>query len=184
MPLIEPTWRTVQRYAETDAIKQATPELLDQYTAVDPDRTVIADADHELTARELMSAVSREQDRLRAAGVGRGDVVCTQLPNWWEAIAFAHAAWGMGAVLCPVPVNYRTAEISAILAAVPVAAYIGPQRFRSANYGPMVTDAADRAGIAVPWLPVVHGHVTDTELAESSDQPELVADLDLSLIHI
>ena len=178
MPLLEPTWRTVQRYAETDAIMQATPELLDQYTAVDPGRTVIADADYELTARELMSAVSREQDRLRAAGVGRGDVVCTQLPNWWEAIAFAHAAWGMGAVLCPVPVNYRTAEISAILAAVPVAAYISPQRFRSANYGPMVTDAADRAGIAVPWLPVVHGHVTDIELAESSHQPELVADLD------
>jgi cyclohexanecarboxylate-CoA ligase len=178
MPLLERTWRTDERYADADAITLATPELLSRYTAANPDRLVVADADYELTARELMSAVGREQGRLRAAGVRRGDVVCAQLPNWWEAVAVAHAAWGMGAVLCPVPVSYRTAEIAAILAAVPVTAYLSPERFRSAHYGPLVTEAARRAGVAVPWLPVVHGSAAEIERARRSTQPELTADLD------
>jgi non-ribosomal peptide synthetase component E (peptide arylation enzyme) len=52
----------------------------------------IVDGDYQLTVRgltvqDLIAAVTWQQRQLRAAGVRRSDVVCTQLPNWWELIA-------------------------------------------------------------------------------------------------
>lgn len=177
MPIV-PTWRSPQQFPETAAITAATPELLRRYAAENPRLAAVADAEYKVSARELILAVAAEQQRLRTAGVGRGDVVCAQLPNWWESVAVAHAVWGMGAVLCPVPVNFRTAEIATILAAVPAAAYFAPVRYRSADYEPMVTEAMSRSGAAVPWLAISHGPVTAASALLPHDEPELAADLD------
>jgi len=104
------TWHSPLRFPEAEAIAEPTPVLLRRIVAGDPGRVQVIDGEQALTGAALMSAVAASQARLRAAGVGRGDVVCVQLPNWWEAVSFAHAVWGMGGVLCPVPVNYRAAE--------------------------------------------------------------------------
>lgn len=175
MPLA-PTWRSPQPFPEADAIIQATPELLQRYAAADPGRPAVTDAEYQVTPQQLISAVAAEQQRLRAGGVRRGDVVCAQLPNWWESVAVAHAVWGMGAVLCPVPVNFRTAEMAAILAAVPVAAYLAPARYRKADYEAMVADAMNRSAVTVPWLAVSRGPFQARQLSHAD--AELAADLD------
>jgi cyclohexanecarboxylate-CoA ligase len=175
MPLA-PTWHSPRRFPESDAIGQPTPELLRGYAAADPRRPAVADAEHQVTAGELVSAVAADQRRLRAAGVGRGDVVCAQLPNWWESVAIAHAVWGLGAVLCPVPVNFRTAEIAAILNAVPPAAYVAPARYRGTEYELLVADAMRRSGMDVPRLTISHGPFPAG--LPAADEAELAADLD------
>jgi cyclohexanecarboxylate-CoA ligase len=45
---------------------------------------------------------------LRALGVGRGDVVAWQLPNWREAIVLFRACWHLGAVAAPL--HHRSGE--------------------------------------------------------------------------
>jgi cyclohexanecarboxylate-CoA ligase len=179
MPLTA-TWRAPLRFPEADAITEATPQLLAGVVAADPGRVQVIDAECQLTGAALLSAVAADQARLRAAGAGRGDVVCAQLPNWWEAVSLAHAVWGMGATLCPVPVNYRAAEIAAILAAVPVRAFVVPGEYRGTAYRPMLTDAMERSQVQVPLLTVrTPGQRAGLPGGPSGPgEPELAAGLD------
>jgi cyclohexanecarboxylate-CoA ligase len=153
MPLTA-TWQAPLRFPEAAAVTEATPPLLDRVTRADPGQVRLIDGETALTGAALRAAVAADQARLRAAGVRRGDVVGVQLPNWWEAVSLAHAVWGLGAALCPVPVNYRVAEVSAILAAVPVTAFAAPAAYRGFRYGPMLAEAMRRSGSAPPLLTV------------------------------
>jgi cyclohexanecarboxylate-CoA ligase len=174
MPLTA-TWRAPLPFPEADGLTEATPQLLARVAAADPGRVRVIDADRELTGAGLLAAVAAEQARLRAAGAGRGDVVCAQLPNWAAAVAVAHAVWGMGATLCPVPVNYRAAEIAAILAAVPVSAYLAPGRYRGTDYQPLLEDAMERSQVRVPLLTV---RAQGQPASQPAGEPELQAGLD------
>ncbi|GAA0257785.1 cyclohexanecarboxylate-CoA ligase [Cryptosporangium japonicum] len=154
------------RWPEALALTESTPAAL---ARTDPDQLHVVDGDVRLDGAALLAAVAGAQDRLRSVGVGRGDVVGVQLPNWWEAVVVAHAVWGLGAVLCPVPVNYRGAELDRILAATPVAAFVVPSEYRGVNHPALVESLTD-----VP-LVVVRG---SEPLPRGSGAPELAADLD------
>ena len=52
---------------------------------------------------------------LRARGVGPGDVLAFQLPNWWEAAATFWGATALGAALVPVVHFYGPKELGYIL---------------------------------------------------------------------
>ncbi|EXG82090.1 AMP-binding protein [Cryptosporangium arvum] len=149
--MISPTWVSPVRWDEAEALVEPTPAELGR---IAPDRLHVVDGDVRLDGAALLAAVAGAQHRLRAVGVGRGDVVGVQLPNWWEAVVVAHAVWGMGAVLCPVPVNYRGAELDRILAATPVAAFVVPARYRGVNHPALVGDVLERRGISAPVVEV------------------------------
>ncbi|MFI5952789.1 AMP-binding protein [Cryptosporangium sp. NPDC051539] len=168
--MITPTWVSPVRFPEAETIPASTPAVLAALAAVDPGRVQVIDGEHTLDGAGLLAVVAAEQARLRHAGVRRGDVVCVQLPNWWEAVALAHAVWGMGAVLCPVPVNYRSAELTRIVAAVEVAAFVVPESYRGTDHPALVR----RASSDVPVL-TVRGSVTTPPVDE---EPELDAGLD------
>jgi cyclohexanecarboxylate-CoA ligase len=171
------TWRSPLPFPEAEAIAEPTPQLLGRVAGADPGRVQVIDAEREVTGAALLSAVAADQAGLRAAGASRGDVVCVQLPNWWEAVSLAHAVWGMGAVLCPVPVNYRVAEIAAILAATRVAAFVAPAQYRGVAHQPMVAEAMVRSQVQIPVLTVRSpGAVTGGRPAGGA--PELAADPD------
>ena len=174
------TWRSPLAFPEAEAMAEATPALLGRVTGADPGRVLLIDGAAELTGAALCSAVAADQARLRAAGVQRGDVVCAQLPNWWEAVSLAHAVWGMGATLCPVPVNYRVAEVSAILAAAPVAAFAAPGSYRGTAYPPMIAEAMRRSGAPAPLLTVRPEGPADPDPDPAPDPggPELAGHLD------
>ena len=176
------TWRSPLAFPEAEAIAEATPALLGRVAGADPGRVLLIDGAAGLTGAALCSAVAADQARLRAAGVRRGDVVCVQLPNWWEAVSLAHAVWGMGATLCPVPVNYRVAEVSAILAAAPVTAFAAPGFYRGTSYPPMIAEAMRRSSTPAPLLTVRAENpaplAADPALQASAGGPELAGDLD------
>ncbi|HWD53200.1 MAG TPA: AMP-binding protein [Acidimicrobiales bacterium] len=79
------------------------------------DAPAIVDGDVELDAATLDRLVSALAGGLRDVGIRRGDVVCWQLPNWWEAIALFRACWRAGAVAAPIHHQVGAAEVRRML---------------------------------------------------------------------
>src|SRR5690606_14906106 len=88
---------------------------------------------------------------LRARGVGPGDVVVLQLPNWVEAgITFWAAAY-LGAVVVPIVHFYGPKEVGYILRVTEPRVVVTPDRFGHADY--LATYEALLADHPVPhWL--------------------------------
>jgi acyl-CoA synthetase (AMP-forming)/AMP-acid ligase II len=78
--------------------------------------------DVELIARRLAGG-------LRARGVGPGDVIAFQLPNWMEAAAVFWAATFLGAVVVPVVHFYGRKELAYILGATKPKVFVTATRF-------------------------------------------------------
>ncbi|MEU9450436.1 AMP-binding protein [Streptomyces sp. NPDC048277] len=126
-------------------------------------------ADVERTARRLAAG-------LRARGIGPGDVVAMQLPNWMEAAAVFWAAAFLGAVVVPVVHFYGPKEVGYILGATRPKAFFAAERFGRSAFRPEL--CAD-----VPVVGVV-GRDFDTLLADEPlagvlpvdpDAPALIA---------
>jgi len=79
-------------------------------------------ADVEVVARRLAGG-------LRERGVGPGDVIAFQLPNWMEAAAVFWASAFLGAVVVPVVHFYGRKEVGYILDAVRPKVFVTAQRF-------------------------------------------------------
>lgn len=91
--------------------------------------------------RPCMSSVAAVYERarrlatgLRARGIGPGDVVAFQLPNWAEAAATFFALSTLGAVLVPVVHTYGTKELAFILRQSGARALITTDRFGRLDY--------------------------------------------------
>ncbi len=90
---------------------------------------------------------------LRELGVGPGDVVSFQLPNWREAIAIDIAVSMLGAVINPVIPIYRNRELAFILADCRSKVLFIPREFRRYDYPDMVRSL-------LPDLPELEAVVT------------------------
>jgi len=83
---------------------------------------------------------------LRQRGVGPGDVVAFQLPNWVEAAATFWAASYLGAVIVPIAAFYGRKEVSYILGAVRPRVFIVAQKFGRLEFQP---DLPATAGVEI-----------------------------------
>lgn len=81
---------------------------------------------------------------LRERGVGRGDVVSFQLPNWWEFSVLHLACLKLGAVSNPLMVIFRERELGFMLALAASKVLVVPARFRGFDYPAMVANVRDR----------------------------------------
>lgn len=72
--------------------------------------------------------------RLQALGVGLGDVVAVQMPNWWEAVILSQAILIAGAVLLPIIPIYGAGDLQYILATAKAKMLIVPERMRSVDF--------------------------------------------------
>ena len=63
----------------------------------------------------LATSVSCAAASLERMGIGRGDIVSVQLPNWWEFAVIALAAFRVGAVVNPLMPIFRERELSYML---------------------------------------------------------------------
>ncbi len=76
----------------------------------------VVDGDLRLDAAGLERRVASMAGGLASLGVGRGDVVAWQLPNWWEALVLFRACWRCGAVAAPLHHQVGGAEVARVLA--------------------------------------------------------------------
>ncbi|WP_280459234.1 AMP-binding protein [Nocardia carnea] len=88
-------------------------------------------ADVELTARRLANG-------LRRRGVGPGDIVAFQLPNWMEAAATYWACALLGTTVVPIAHFYGRKELGYILGAVGPKAFITCERFGHNEFDPQL----------------------------------------------
>lgn len=122
------------------------PQVLIDACAAHPDRLLVVDGEVRLTYRELVGRAGAVQQQLRENGVGVGDVVTVQLPNWWETVAAMWAVWGLGAVVNPVTPIYRGSELRGILGSARPAAVVVPGRWGEVDYPGMVAGALREVG--------------------------------------
>jgi acyl-CoA synthetase len=73
---------------------------------------------------------------LRRRGVGPGDVVAFQLPNWMEAAAVFWASAFLGAVVVPIVHFYGRKEVGYILRSVEPRVFVTAERFGRLEYQP------------------------------------------------
>jgi len=73
---------------------------------------------------------------LRARGVGPGDVIALQLPNWMEAAAVFWASTFLGATVVPIVHFYGRKEVEYILGAVTPKVFVTAERFGHLQYQP------------------------------------------------
>jgi cyclohexanecarboxylate-CoA ligase len=118
--------------------------LLDQDLAdavrLAPERTAIVAGERRLDFAALAAAVEQAAGMLAGLGIGHGDVVSFQLPNWLEAAVVHHAAVRLGAVSNPIPSIYRAREVGFILAQARTSVLIVPDVFRRFDYRRMVAE--------------------------------------------
>lgn len=97
-------------------------------------------ADVERTARRLAAG-------LRARGVGPGDVIAFQLPNWMEAAAVFWASAFLGAVVVPIVHFYGRKEVGYILDAVKPRVFVTAARFGRMEHQPDLSAAVHVVGV-------------------------------------
>src|SRR5690348_2222662 len=93
-------------------------DYLDRAVAATPDKPALvafradgaAPGETRLSYRELDALSDRAAAGLVARGIGVGDVVSFQLPNWWEFTVLHLACLKVGAVSNPLMVIFRERE--------------------------------------------------------------------------
>ena len=142
------------------------------------------------TLADVLERARRLAGALRARGIGAGDVVAFQLPNWVEAAVSFWAAALLGAVVTPIVHFYGPKEVGYILRRTGVRALVTADRFGHQDYLAALEDlrvGAEALELAVvvgdgpvpPWAVPFDRLLEAEPLAEPADvdpsEPALVA---------
>jgi len=120
-------------------------DALDACVAACPDKLALTalqvetGATTRFTYRELARMADRIAVGLARLGVGRGDIVACQLPNWWQFTLTYLACSRIGAVMNPLMHIFRERELSFILQHGEAKVVIAPKTFRGFDFEQMIT---------------------------------------------
>jgi cyclohexanecarboxylate-CoA ligase len=109
-----------------------------------------------LTYRELDRRAELAAANFARLGVGAGDVVSFQLPNWWEFVVLALACAKTGAVANPIMSIFRERELNFMLNFGESKLLIAPKVYRGFDYEAMVAGMAS-ALTSEPIVVIVDG---------------------------
>ncbi|NMM75868.1 cyclohexanecarboxylate-CoA ligase, partial [Acidovorax sp. SRB_24] len=96
------------------------------------------------TYREMARMADRIAVGLARLGVGRGDVVACQLPNWWQFTLTYLACSRIGAVMNPLMHIFRERELGFMLQHGEAKVVIAPQSFRGFDFEQMISGLQPR----------------------------------------
>ena len=110
-------------------------DAFDEHVSKTPDKTLVVAA-HGIrwSYREVAEKVEVLAANLAKLGVGHGDVISAQLPNWGEFVLIHLAATRLGAVTNALLPIYRAKDISHILGLARSKVAIIPDVFRGHDY--------------------------------------------------
>ncbi len=115
-------------------------DLLAERADAHPDREALYDRGRRITYAELRDRIDRVAARLQGLGIGRGDVVTIQLPNWIAFACVFFAVERVGGIANQINPDFRSAEVDYILRFSESAAYVCPGSFRDFDYLEMIAD--------------------------------------------
>ena len=112
--------------------------ILSARAAAHPDRIAIVDRGRRVTYAELKTRVDRVAAGFAALGIGSGDVVTIQLPNWVEFAYVFFALERLGAVANQIGPDFRSREVDYILRFSESRAFVCPAHFKGFDYVKMI----------------------------------------------
>ncbi|WP_182120765.1 cyclohexanecarboxylate-CoA ligase [Acidovorax sp. FHTAMBA] len=136
--------RRAQRVAEGHWRDRTINDALDACVAACPDKLALTalqvetGATTRFTYRELARMADRIAVGLSRLGVGRGDIVACQLPNWWQFTLTYLACSRIGAVMNPLMHIFRERELSFMLQHGEAKVVIAPRTFRGFDFEKMI----------------------------------------------
>lgn len=112
----------------------------DKICLVDPlnKEALVGNPPERLTYRELARATDATAKGLVERGIGKDNIVLVQLPNCWELAMLYLAICRAGALISPVPMQWRTAELAYIARLTGAEAFITIEKFRGFEHKRMV----------------------------------------------
>ena len=113
-------------------------DYLDEAAERSPDKLAFIDPRNQVTFAELRQQVDRAALGLLELGVGPGDVVSLQLPNWIEWVVVHYAATRIGAVSNPLIPIYREREVGFMVGLAKSKVIVVPREFRGFDHPAMV----------------------------------------------
>jgi len=159
-------------------------DVLRDHAVARPDAVFVTDGTVTLRYGELAEQALRLAAGLRELGVGRGDRVAVQMPNWAEFATLAAAISRLGAVLVPIMPIMRHEEVGYTVTHSGAKVVVGPEQHHKFDYATMYREVRERSDapfevvIARPTGEVSGEHVHD--LASLYLQGD-VADIDAAL---
>ena len=118
--------------------------ILERRAAAHPEREALVDRRHRVTYAELAARVDRVAAKLGALGVGPGDVVTIQLPNWVEFAYVFFALERLGAVANQIGPDFRSREVEYIIRFSESRAFVCPAGFKGFDYVRMIEELRPR----------------------------------------
>lgn len=127
-----------QRYYDAGLYTRRTlaDEMRDGAIANADSRIVFCSDEHPAVATvgEMYRRSQALAGAFRSLGLGPGDVIAIQVPNWLEGALAFQAAMSLGVVLLPVIHIYGPAEVQFILRQSGARALVCPSRWRNIDY--------------------------------------------------
>ncbi|WP_181779386.1 AMP-binding protein [Pseudonocardia pini] len=117
-------------------------ELIARQAETWGDKTFITDGTTAFSYAELRDLSARLAIGLRERGVGAGDRVAVQLPNWAEFAVVAAAIARLGAIMVPIMPIYRRDEVGHVLDDAQVSAVFTASTFKNFDHLGMYRDLA------------------------------------------
>jgi acyl-CoA synthetase (AMP-forming)/AMP-acid ligase II len=138
-PAMSARWRGAGLWSD-----ETFATVLAQRVREAPDREAVTDGTHRMSYRELADGIDRMAARLRALGIGPGDVVTIQLPNWVEFALVFFALERVGAVAVTVSVDFRSRELEYIMRFAGSKMLVCCARFRDFDHAAMAAELKPR----------------------------------------
>jgi acyl-coenzyme A synthetase/AMP-(fatty) acid ligase len=138
---------------------------LDIQVAQRPDKVFVTDATTSYTFVQLRDAALRLAAGLERLGIGPGDRVAVQIPNWTEFAVISVALSSLGAIMVPIMPIYRYDDVRFIIETAGIKAAFTAGEFRRFDHARMFLDLA-AAGTPLQTTIVVRSDsVPDAALA-------------------
>jgi non-ribosomal peptide synthetase component E (peptide arylation enzyme) len=133
----------IERYYATGLWRPSTLfDELEAQVAVRPDKVFVTDGTTAYTFSQLRTAALRLAAGLAGRGIGAGDRVVVQLPNWTEFAVITAALSRLGAIMVPVMPIYRSDDVRFVVETAGAKAAFTPGLFRGFDHTRMFGDLA------------------------------------------
>jgi len=160
-----------------DAAADASPA---QVAIIDPPNRVelLGQEPRRLTFAELADLVDGYALRLLELGLRRDDILVTQLPNVVDYAALYLAAFRLGIVVSPVPMQFRRHELAQIVDLTNARALLAVRELKGAPYAAAVVELANERPLQVWCLgaePVPGAHAFTPATVTAGSRSDLRA---------
>jgi acyl-coenzyme A synthetase/AMP-(fatty) acid ligase len=158
-------WRDTTMFGELEA-----------QASLRPDKVFVTDSTTSYTFAGLREAASRLAAGLTRLGIGPGDRVAVQLPNWTEFAVISVALSRLGAIMVPIMPIYRHDDVRFVLETAGIRAAFTPGEFRGFDHAGMFLELAAsgtplQTVIAVRADPVPAGALGYADVLAASGEP-------------